>query len=133
MSAFPGQKGVIAASRFFRKIAAGRGAMFVHGAVPIFLIEEHAHAFEDMIFAMPQHARLVRLFVFGEFRFGLFVRQAEAFGQPLYVPFVDPDPVVRTTIPRAFCAVVPQARLSNLFCSVCLKNRQFFFRHNLKT
>ena len=76
--------------------------MFVHGAVPVFLVKEHAHAFEDMIFAMPQHARLIRLFVLGEFRFGLFVRQAEAFGQSLYVAFVDSDPVIRTAIPGTF-------------------------------
>ncbi len=102
MAAFPRQKGVIAASRFFRKITASRGAMFVHGAVPLFLVKKHAHAFEDMIFAMPQHARLVIFFVLGEFLFGLFVRQAEALGQSLYVAFVDSDPVVRTAIPRTF-------------------------------
>lgn len=102
MLALPHQKVVVPASRLFRKISASRRAMFVHSAVTFFLIEEHAHAFEDVIFAMPQHARLVFLFVLGEFLFGLFVSQAEAFGQPLNVALVDSDPVIRAAIAGTF-------------------------------
>lgn len=80
MFALPHQKVVVAAGRLFGKIAASRRAMFVHGAVPFFLVEEHAHAFVNVVFVMPEHARLVFLFVLGEFLFGLFVSQAEPFG-----------------------------------------------------
>lgn len=59
MLTLPRQKGVVPASGFFGKVAACRRAMFIHCAIPFFLIKEHAHAFEDVIFAMPQHARLV--------------------------------------------------------------------------
>ena len=102
MLALPHQKTIVPAGRFFGKISASCRAVFIHGAVPVFLVEEHAHAFEDMIFAMPQHARFVFLFVLGEFLFGLFVRQAEPFGQSLYIALVDSDPVIRTAISRTF-------------------------------
>lgn len=102
MLALPHQKIVVPASCLFRKFAAGGRAMFVDSAVPFFLVEEHAHAFEDVIFSMPQHARLVFLFVFRKFLFGLFKCQAEAFGQPQNVAFVDPNPIVRTAIPWTF-------------------------------
>lgn len=59
MLAFPHQKVVVTACGLFGKIATGRRAMFVDSAVPFLLIEEHAHAFEDVIFAMPQHAGFV--------------------------------------------------------------------------
>lgn len=131
MLALPHQKIVVPARRLFGKIATRRRTMFIHGAVPVFLIEKHAHAFEDVIFAMPQHARLVRLFVLGEFRFGLFEGQAEAFGQPFDVAFVDANPVIRTTITGTFGTVITQPRLFRFFGSIGLKHRQFFFRHKM--
>lgn len=122
MFALPHQKTVIAASRLFRKIAACCWAVFVHATVSLFLIEEDAHAFVDGVFAMPQHARLVFFFVLAEFLFGLFVRQAEPFGQSLDVAFVNPDPVVRTTVTGTFCTVVFQLRFFRSFGAVRLQN-----------
>ncbi len=94
MLALPGQKVVVTARGFFWKIATSRWAMFVNAAVAFFLIEKHAGAFVNTVFSMSQHASLVFFFVLGEFLFGLLIRQAEAFGQSLYVAFVDSDPVV---------------------------------------
>mgnify|MGYP003395495261 CR=1 FL=1 len=132
MLALPLQKVVVAAESLFREITADRWAMFVDGAVPFFLIEKHAGAFVDVIFAMPQHASLVFFFVLREFLFGLFVSQVEPFGQPLNVAFVDSDPVIRTTIAGAFGAIVFQLRFFRRLVPVRLQNGQFFFRHNLK-
>lgn len=130
MFAFPFQKAVIATSCFFGEIAANCRAMFIYAAVSLFLIEEDAHAFVDVIFAMSQHARLVILLVLAEFLFSLFVRQAEPFGQSLYVAFVNPDPVVRTTVTGTFGTVVFQFRFFRCLGAVRLQNGQFFFRHN---
>lgn len=105
--------------------------MFVDCAIPFFLIKKHAGAFEDVVLVMSQHASLVIFFVLGEFLFGLFVSQVESFGQPLDVAFIDPDPVVRTTVTGTFGAVVPQARLFRFVDPIRLKNRQFFFRHKI--
>ncbi len=111
MLALPFQKTVVTASRLFGELTAESRATFVNRAVPIFLIEKDASAFENVIFAMLQYASLVILFVLREFLFGLFVSQAEVFGQSLNVAFVDSDPVVRTAITRTFGAVVFQPRL----------------------
>lgn len=106
--------------------------MFINTAVSFFLVEKHAGAFEDVIFAMSQHASLVFFLVLREFLFGLFVSQIEPFGQPLYVAFIDSDPVIRTTIARAFGAVVFQFKFFRRLVPVRLQNGQFFFRHKVE-
>lgn len=94
MFAFPHQKIVVTATVLFRKIATGRRAMFVDSAVSFFLVKKHAGGFENVILTMPEYASLVFLFILGKFLFGLFVCQAESFGQALDITFCDSDPIV---------------------------------------
>src|SRR5262245_48740277 len=102
MAAFPCQELVVTAAILFREGAAGFRSVLVDCAVSFCRVEEPACAFEDVVFAVSEHTIAVLFDEHGEFALGLFITQAEALRQSLYVALRDQYPVICAAVSRTF-------------------------------
>lgn len=108
MLALEFDEAVVAASISVGIVAANLRAAFVNRAASIRLIEEHAHRFIDVVFAMAQHTN--RLIFVSHFAGKLLLRdldtQTVMLGQALDITRFGFDVVVAATIARTLAAIV---------------------------
>ena len=104
--AFPFQEFEIAAAPCRGVFPADTGAVLIDGASSLNRIEKLAGTLENVILAMAKDIFTVCLDVFRVLLFSRFVTQTESFGKTLDIASGHQNPVISTTIGRAFRTIV---------------------------